>query len=513
MANKPIASDEDIDRAFQQARSAWSHIRARGLVVGLQGLDRDLERLRDAWWRAGELPTVSRPRTTREDLYTAVAGALKAVDDHAPEFAGQEAWNDLRQVRTATRAVRSTAMSLTGDRFWATLRNDLDWRAFWHHVEANSSAAYARCAASLADRLEAGPSSPRTESAVAALRDLRNAASEYSARLRETAPQQALAPEAGAERINADLARMHHPYAGYGPREGAAESREDLRRINREVTQSSTAIANRFNEWLLTDSGKRAFRSHASTKALSDARKQLPPLGRLGSGDDMGRDADQYRLAARLYGRFANMAAAEAARRSVTDPPRDVALLEAVAKDAQEHARRLARTLPPGNDPSARAYPLQSEALESGEDVVAAFRSWRTTDMAQKLLRHGADDRIRAFGEAWRALYPARSHSAPFDPQADAVAFAAAARAARHIAWSAEKSRRYSYQASDIAGLRRVADAADKHASRLAATPKPRSATPARNRLATLGPSAAVGSPAPVRPGVAGPRAGDVGLG
>ncbi|MFJ3826011.1 hypothetical protein [Streptomyces nodosus] len=514
MANKPISSDEDIDKAFQQARSAWSQIRAQGLTVSLDGLDRDMKRLQEVWRRAGELPTVSRPRTAQDDLLTKVRTTLRALDDHAPEYAGHEAWNDLRDVRTATRAVRSTAMSLTGDRFWATLRNNRDWRAFWHHVEANSGAAYARSAASLADRLEAEPSTPRTASAVTALRDLQNAASEYSARLRETAPQLALAPEADSARIEADLVRMHHPYPGYGPLNGAATSQEDLRRITREVGQASSKIANQFNTWLLTDSGKRALRS--SARAMLEARERLPPVGQIGSGADLWKDAHQYQLAARLYGRFANLAAAEADRRAATDPPYDVALLRKTAKDARDHARRLSRTLPPGNDPSARSYPLQSEAMEAGEDVVTAFRSWRTSDMGQKLLRHGRDPRIVAFGTAWKALPHARNHSVAFDPQADAVAFAAAARQARNIAHAAQKSRAYSYRTSDIAQLRQVADAADKHASRLAATRTPRSAASDHTRPAALGrPSAALagGPPTPARPGTARPGAGNVGLG
>ncbi|MFI2373160.1 hypothetical protein [Streptomyces sp. NPDC018833] len=515
MANEPISSAEEIEEAFQRARSAWYQTRPRGLAGDFDGVQKQLDLLGKAWQRAGQHPTVPRPVAGVENPLEAVGKALRAVDGHASVLAGQDLWAELREARAATKAVRNTATSLAGDAFWGQLRNNQEWRTFWHRAEANSSAAYARLSAALADRLEGTSSEPRTQAAVAALRDLQNAAAEYSTRLREADPDKAMAAEASSEQVKADLDRMHHPYTGYGPLGGAAHSQEDLRRIHREVVQASRKVTDRYSEWIATDSGKSALRSSASVvRAFRQAWKDLPPENHPGGPTSLWDAAGRYgKVAATAH------AMAQAVRHQNSVPAAEVALLDALADDAHAHASRLVRTLPPGNDPSARAYRSPGEALETGQDVAGDFRTWRGSDMAKKLLQHPNDPRVRAFGSAWRGLLRTPNHSAAFDARSAAVAYAEAAKQTRLIAEAAEKSVRYPYKGSDIEELRRVAAAAEKHAGRLAAGSPPHSVVPSspalerrREQSASLG-AVTPGTPLPDRPGAVRPGVKGAGLG
>ncbi|MET8298159.1 NUDIX domain-containing protein [Streptomyces sp. NPDC005180] len=137
--------------------------------------------------------------------------------------------------------------------------------------------------------------------------------------------------------------------------------------------------------------------------------------------------------------------------------------------------------------PGTQPYSSSEDATQAAQTVTAHFRTWVGTSMGQELA-DSAHPRVAAFRDAWRQLPP---HDA--GPAAAFGRYAEVAERAKALASAARGSARFT--PGDVQALRALADSADQHSGRLAATLPPDSQQIRRTTAAATPP--AVAAPAP----------------
>ncbi|MCX4545802.1 hypothetical protein [Streptomyces sp. NBC_01565] len=118
----------------------------------------------------------------------------------------------------------------------------------------------------------------------------------------------------------------------------------------------------------------------------------------------------------------------------------------------------------PAYPAASLAYPSAQDAVGGAEDVARSFQTWVGSDMGRQLA--GSDHpRIRAFRDAWRQLPP---NDLPAGPGAASAPYGEVAERVRAVATVAVAAGRFARE--DIAALHTLAQAAETHSTRLAAT-------------------------------------------
>ncbi|MEU2132342.1 hypothetical protein [Streptomyces sp. NPDC018352] len=158
--------------------------------------------------------------------------------------------------------------------------------------------------------------------------------------------------------------------------------------------------------------------------------------------------------------------------------------------------RRLHSTLR-SNDPLP--YATRDDAVEASREIARAFQAWAGTDMGKELAS-STHRRVAELREAWQQLPPS---GLPTGPGPAAGPYSAVAEHAHGIVARAQ-AQPGRFAPSDLAALQTVADLAEHHGARLAATLPPGLTGPATPTAAVqqCAPSPAAAAPGPaVRPG------------
>ncbi|MCX4799837.1 hypothetical protein OG497_39015 [Streptomyces sp. NBC_01242] len=146
-------------------------------------------------------------------------------------------------------------------------------------------------------------------------------------------------------------------------------------------------------------------------------------------------------------------------------------------------------------------YATRDDAVEASREIARAFQAWAGTDMGKELSA-STHRRVAEFREAWQQLPPSEL---PAGPGPAAGPYSAVAEHAQGIVARAQ-AQPGRFAPSDLAVLQTVADLAEHHGGRLAATLPPgltAPATPAaavqqsapRPAVAALGPATRPGAP------------------
>ncbi len=135
-------------------------------------------------------------------------------------------------------------------------------------------------------------------------------------------------------------------------------------------------------------------------------------------------------------------------------------------------------------------YAAREDAARAASEVTAHFQAWITSQMGQELA--GSDHRrVTALREAWQQLPPHNSQPGPaVGPYSDV------AERAKALVTAAESAGRFASR--DLQALQALAQAADRHAARLAVTLPPGQSRTAP-RAAVTAPAVATPTPSPVR--------------
>ncbi|MGW6943466.1 hypothetical protein ACWGF3_31305 [Streptomyces xanthophaeus] len=285
-------------------------------------------------WAPVELTAASAPPDVAE-ASAAVDRATAAADSHAGHLADHPEWQRIQTVRGSLRHVWDVMKEKAGSA-WENLRADARFQGFWRTMSVRACETISAQAAALADRLSAGSGDLPTADA---LLKLSGATLNYStAAGSPRAPGQTPEPAAEGDPAAAPLERLVERSTP-----SAYATREDAARAAAEVTAH-------FQTWITTPMGQElADSGHRRVTDLWNAWQQLPPhdsgpgpaVGPYGSVAERAQDLV---TAAAASGRFA---------------PGDLQALQALARAADQHAARLAVTLPPG---TARAAPRAAAA-------------------------------------------------------------------------------------------------------------------------------------------------------
>ncbi|MFD7498197.1 hypothetical protein ACFV8T_38770 [Streptomyces sp. NPDC059832] len=144
-------------------------------------------------------------------------------------------------------------------------------------------------------------------------------------------------------------------------------------------------------------------------------------------------------------------------------------------------------------------YATRDDAVEASREIARAFQAWAGTDMGKELAS-STHRRVAELREAWQQLPPS---DLPAGPGPAAGPYSAVAEHARGIVAQAQ-AQPGRFTPSDLAALQTVADLAEHHGGRLAATLPPGLTGPATQTAAVKqrAPSPAAATPGPaVRPG------------
>ncbi|MGW0964100.1 hypothetical protein ACWD4K_35035 [Streptomyces gelaticus] len=146
------------------------------------------------------------------------------------------------------------------------------------------------------------------------------------------------------------------------------------------------------------------------------------------------------------------------------------------------------------------SYATRNDAVEASRAVARAFQAWASTDMGKELAS-STHRRVAELREAWQQLPPS---DLPAGPGPAAGPYSAVAEHAHGIVARAQ-AQPGRFAPSDLAALQTVADLAEHHGGRLAATLPPGLTGPATPTAAVRqrAPSPAAATPGPaVRPGL-----------
>lgn len=284
---------------------------------------------------AGEPPATASPLPRVAEAAAAVDTATAVADSHAESFKDHPEWQRVQTVRGALRHMWDVMKEKAG-LYWENLRADVRFQGFWRTVTVRACEAISVQAAALADRLRSGTGDLPAADALLKLSDttLTYSTVAEAQPLRALVPVPAMEPDAVA--LMQRLVERKTPTA--------YATREDAVRAAAEVTAH-------FQTWITSPMGQKlAGSDHRRVTAFRDAWQQLPPHDS-GPGPAVGPYGDVAERANALVtlavgsGRFA---------------PGDLQALQALAQAADNHAARLAVTLPPGTPkpvPTAAAAP------------------------------------------------------------------------------------------------------------------------------------------------------------
>ncbi|MEV6685087.1 hypothetical protein AB0N28_07070 [Streptomyces sp. NPDC051130] len=249
-----------------------------------------------------------------------VGTAMATVDAHAAGLEHHPEWQRIQTVRGALRHVWDVMKEKAGPA-WDTLRADIRFQGFWRTASIRFCEAVSVHAAGLANRLRPGTGDLPAADALMKLSDTLLTYSTVAEAQPATAPTRV--PDVGEVPMRR-LAERTAPTA--------YATREDAARAAAEVTAH-------FRTWIAGPMGQElAGSDHSRVKAFRDAWQQLPPHDSgmspaVGQYSDVAERAKALVTAAIGSGRFT---------------PGDLQALQAVAQAADQHAARLAVTLPPG---------------------------------------------------------------------------------------------------------------------------------------------------------------------
>ncbi|MFJ9343772.1 hypothetical protein ACIRP0_31495 [Streptomyces sp. NPDC101733] len=279
----------------------------------------------------------------------AVEEALTAVDSHAGSLKSEPELQEIRTIRGALANVWDVLKEKAGPA-WSSLTNDVRFQGFWKTLSIRACEAISEQATKLADRLR--PDLPSAE----ALLKLSDATLTYStAAAAQPAPTSAPVPEQPKTAAISEEPSMQRLAERTSPT--AYATRDDSARAAEEVT-------GRFQNWINSPMGQElAASSHRRVTDFREAWQQLPPHDS-GPGPAVGPYGDVAERAKALV---------TAAVGSARFAPDDLKALQALAQAADNHAARLAVTLPPGI-----AAPAQKAAAPMPRVAVPAPSAART---------------------------------------------------------------------------------------------------------------------------------------
>ncbi|MDF4254549.1 hypothetical protein [Streptomyces sp. WMMB303] len=274
----------------------------------------------------------------------------------------------------------------------------------------------------------------------------------------------------------------HHRVPGYGPAKGAAHNAAQKQETMEEAGRASRHVDKLIDNWDFSGLSKRIQSANlpalSDLKALQEACKKRPSA-----------DTQEFRQAAERYGQIARRAhlLGEQLRRAHRDYPRafspqdieDIRKLNAVADGSHDHAVRLARTRPPGNNPDARPYESPQMRRRGEKEMERRWAAFRGSVWGKWLLNGDPQEpAVKQLVSAWER----RKHQ-PNDDWTLAGRMGNVARAAdRLLKEYAETASRHPRIAEGMEKLSRIAEGAPKYAARLEQGELPTSVIPVNPR-------------------------------
>ncbi|MFG2296437.1 hypothetical protein [Streptomyces sp. NPDC048603] len=264
------------------------------------------------------------------DAAQAVEAAATAAESHSPTLQDHPEWQKIKTIGGALRNVWEVMKEKAGPA-WDRFHADARFQGFWRTASIRACEAISAGAAALAKRLN--PALPTAD----ALLKLSDATITYSTVA--TAAATPKAPPAAAPAAEAPpMQRLVQR-----PTPQAYATRDDALRAAQEVTA-------RFQQWIQSPMGQEVADSpHPRVAAFRDAWRSLPPAGEAASGPAVG----SYGNVAERAQALVNLAVA-----SARHAPAQIQALQVLAQAAENHAARLAVTLPPGTATSAPAQAM-----------------------------------------------------------------------------------------------------------------------------------------------------------
>ncbi|MEO3750819.1 hypothetical protein [Streptomyces sp. B6B3] len=208
---------------------------------------------------------------------------------------------------------------------------------------------------------------------------------------------------------------------------------------------------------------------HAARPALVTVRIEGRPLG-------LPRQLRWYPVPARHLDALANAypPAADAEHQAVAATLATAEIAGTTLPRARLDAALHRISIPPGSPPLDAPYASAAQERKAAREVARAYTAWTRTDMGART-RESPTTATRALREAWRALMP----DEPSAERQTAAIYHEVARTAGDAAGAAAGAGRF--PAQNISALRTVAEHAQRHSIRLAATLRstlPASTTP-----------------------------------
>ncbi len=249
----------------------------------------------------------------------AVETATAAADAHTADLKDHPEWQRIQTLRGALHHVWDVMKENAGP-YWENLRADVRFQGFWKTASIRVCEAISVQAAALANRLSTGGDLPTADSLI----KLSDATLTYST-------------AAAAEPVAAPPASPTEPNAAKAP-DPQGPSRVPVYATRDEAARAGAEVTAYFRAWMASPMGQQlAGSDHRRVVAFRDAWRRLPPP-ESGPGPAAGP-----------YGEVAEHAKALLAAGVATArfAPSDLRSLQTLAQAADNHAARLAVTLPP----------------------------------------------------------------------------------------------------------------------------------------------------------------------
>ncbi|MEU7317538.1 hypothetical protein [Streptomyces sp. NPDC007083] len=274
----------------------------------------------------------------------------------------------------------------------------------------------------------------------------------------------------------------HYRVPGYGPAKGAAHNGAQKQETMKETERASRHVDKLIDTWGFSGLSRKIQNAdHPASgelNALREACEKRPSA-----------DTQAFRQAAERYGQIARRAhlLGEHLRRALRDSPRDfspqdiedIKKLDALADGSFDHAVRLARTRPPGNNPDARPYESPQMRRRGEQEMEKRWAAFRGSVWGKWLLNGDPQEpAVKQLVSAWER----RKHQ-PNDDWTFAGRMGNVARAAdRLLKEYAETASRHPRIAEGMEKLSELAEGAPKFAARLEQGEIPASVIPVNPR-------------------------------
>ncbi|MGP3992018.1 hypothetical protein [Streptomyces sp. 3N207] len=405
-----LANQQAVDRWESQEVAAKAH----------NSLEGELRRRRNKWDRLySDLATActiakvvdegelfeTNERPARAELDAALGDVL---EKHADVLQGNKLLEKLEHTHKLKEQLQTTVQSVLKDAWEDHIQGEPAWQEWWAYVEKETSAAVGRYAHELTrqlskerDRLlqEEGREDEQADKAANALEKLSHIAAGYSLRSTEDLP----IPTADALTIET---APHKRYPGYGPHGGAIREPADGALIQQAINEGDLRVVDALSQWQTTGMQVQfrkdlpdqlsAFwaewenRPADLMQGLGEAQDLLSSALEQNRPTDLAEWAGQARRGALWYFNMADRAyrLAEEADKLAKKPreieqgfpdpysPENIQSLIDFGSSLNEHASRLARTLPPGNNPDAQPFATPLDARLAREELRGLLDEW-----------------------------------------------------------------------------------------------------------------------------------------